>query len=142
MKQEIRLLVQDQPGVLMRVAGVITSKGANISHLAATADDQREGLAHIYVVADIEPRLRQRVLNEMNRLLEVFEADDVTPGAPLVQTLPIGEADSDYWTSNVRVCDCPVNTSLTCRVHLPDCAFSAILKTLSAAPPGANRLPE
>ncbi len=64
----------------MRVAGIITAKGANIHSLTVEPDPLQMGLAQIYVVADIELRLRQRVLNEMNRLVQVIRACDVTPG--------------------------------------------------------------
>ena len=89
MRQAIRLSVQDQPGVLMRVAGIITAKGANIHSLTVEPDPLQMGMAKIYVVADIELRLRQRVVNEMNRLIQVLEACDVTPMA--TESSPISE---------------------------------------------------
>jgi acetolactate synthase small subunit len=38
MRQVIQLWVEDKPGVLMRVAGIITAKGANIYSLALAPD--------------------------------------------------------------------------------------------------------
>jgi acetolactate synthase-1/3 small subunit len=78
MKQAILVSVQDQPGVLMRVAGIITAKGANIHSLTVSPDPAQEGVASIHIVADIEAHLKRRVVNEMNRLVQVFEATDVT----------------------------------------------------------------
>jgi acetolactate synthase small subunit len=78
MRQTIRVWVEDKHGALMRVAGVISAKGANIHALTLTPDPWREGVSTITIVSDLEPRLHQRVLNEMNRLVNVFLAVDVT----------------------------------------------------------------
>ena len=73
----------------MRVAGIITAKGANIHSLTVEPDPLQMGLAQIYVVADIELRLRQRVLNEMNRLVQVIKAWDVTPGTVPLESFAV-----------------------------------------------------
>jgi acetolactate synthase small subunit len=81
-KLTIHLCVEDKPGVLMRVAGIVTAKGANIDALTVAADPERAGLARIAVVADVEPRLTGRVVSEMNRLVQVLSAIDVSNGEP------------------------------------------------------------
>lgn len=78
MRQTIQVRVEDKHGALMRVAGIISAKGANIHALMATPDPWREGVSRITVVADLEPRLHQRVVNEMNRLVNVFAAVDIS----------------------------------------------------------------
>lgn len=79
MKQSIQLLVEDKPGVLMRVIGIITAKGINVESLAVKPETNRPGMTHMLVVAeDVEPRLRQRLVNEMNRLIHVLMAVDVS----------------------------------------------------------------
>lgn len=66
----------------MRVAGIITAKGANIHSLTVSQDPLQPGVAHIRLVAELELRLQGRVINEMNRLIQVFEAVDLTPPGP------------------------------------------------------------
>jgi acetolactate synthase I/III small subunit len=78
MKLTIHLCVEDKPGVLMRVAGIITAKGANIDALYVAPDPDQAGIARIILVAQVEPRLQQRIVNEMNRLVQVLVAADVT----------------------------------------------------------------
>jgi acetolactate synthase I/III small subunit len=91
MRQSILLSVQDQPGVLMRVAGIITAKGANIHSLTVSPDPAQQGIAQIRIVADVEEHLKRRVVNEMNRLIQVFEAIDVTPeSVPAADPFPDG----------------------------------------------------
>lgn len=79
MQQTIELLVQDQPGALMRVAGVITSKGANISTLHVAPDAERAGFTRIEMTAEIDARLHLRVLNQLRNLVQVLSAEDATP---------------------------------------------------------------
>ncbi len=78
MRQTIHLWVQDEPGALMRVAGIITNKGANITGLTVRPLREQPGTAEILITADIAPRLRNRVLCEMNRLVQVLEANDIS----------------------------------------------------------------
>jgi acetolactate synthase-1/3 small subunit len=78
MRQTIQIWVEDKPGALMRVVGVISAKGANIHSLRMTPDPSRQGAARITLVADVDLHLHQRVVKEMNRLVNVFEAVDVT----------------------------------------------------------------
>jgi acetolactate synthase small subunit len=82
MRQTIRVWVEDKPGALMRVAGIISAKGANIHALTVTPDPLQEGTSTITIVSDLEPHLHQRVVNQMNRLVNVFLAVEV-PGNPL-----------------------------------------------------------
>jgi acetolactate synthase-1/3 small subunit len=77
-KLTIHLSVEDKPGVLMRVAGIITAKGANIHALSLAADPDQAGVARIILVADVETRLKTRIVNEMNRLIQVLTAIDVS----------------------------------------------------------------
>lgn len=81
MRQTIRVWVEDKHGALLRVAGIISAKGANIHALTVRPEAGEEGVSIITIVSDLEPRLHQRVVNEMNRLVNVFLAVDLT-GSP------------------------------------------------------------
>lgn len=74
----IRVWAEDKPGVLMRVANIITAKGVNIDQLTVTPGWQRLGISKITITAILEPRFRRRVVNEMDRLVNVLSAIDVT----------------------------------------------------------------
>jgi acetolactate synthase I/III small subunit len=76
-KQTIQLWVEDRPGVLMRVAGIITAKGLNIESLTVIPAEHRT--ARILIVTETEAHLKTRIVNEMNRLVQVLEAADVSP---------------------------------------------------------------
>ncbi len=78
MRQTIQVWVEDKQGALMRVVGIISAKGANIRALTMTPDPRRKGASRITLVADVEPQLRERVVNEIKRLVHVLAAVDAT----------------------------------------------------------------
>ncbi len=78
MRQTIQVWVEDKQGALMRVVGIVSSKGANIHALTMTPDPRRKGASRITLVADVEPQLHERVVNEIKRLAPVLAAVDAT----------------------------------------------------------------
>jgi acetolactate synthase-1/3 small subunit len=77
MLQIISLLVENKPGALMRVTGVLTARGFNIESLtvAKTLDPT---LSRISIVVDVEAQLRSQVVKQMNKLVNVLQATDLT----------------------------------------------------------------
>ena len=77
-RRTIHVWAEDKPGVLIRVANTVTSKGANIDRLIAGPDPVRIGISKIILSATLEPRLHGKVLSEINRLVNVLVAIDLT----------------------------------------------------------------
>jgi acetolactate synthase-1/3 small subunit len=77
MLQLISLLVENKPGALMRITGVLSARGYNIESLtvARTMDPT---LSRMTIVVDIEPHLRSQVIKQMNKLVNVLQASDLT----------------------------------------------------------------
>src|SRR5258706_10071828 len=77
MLQIISLLVENKPGALMRIAGLLNARGYNIESLtvARTLDPT---LSRMSIVVDIEPQLRSQVIKQMNKLINVLQASDLT----------------------------------------------------------------
>lgn len=86
MLQIISLLVENKPGALMRVTGVLTARGFNIESLtvAKTFDPT---LSRISIVVDVEPNLRSQVVKQMNKLVNVLQAVDLTDGPAVAREL-------------------------------------------------------
>ncbi len=78
MQQTIQVHLEDKPGALMRVAGIVTAKGCNITSLTLAPDTIKQGTSWIVLVADVEDRHRTRIVAEMNRLINVFAATDIS----------------------------------------------------------------
>ena len=77
MLQLISLLMENKPGALMRVTGLLTARGYNIESLtvARTLDPE---LSRMSIVVDIEPQQRAQLIKQMNKLINVLQASDLT----------------------------------------------------------------
>jgi acetolactate synthase I/III small subunit len=82
MQQIISLLLENKPGALMRVTGLIGQRGYNIESLtvARTLDPT---LSRMTIAVDVEPAIRAQVIKQMNKLINILQATDVTE-APAV----------------------------------------------------------
>src|SRR5205085_4595085 len=77
MVQVISLLVENKPGALMRITGLLSSRGYNIESLtvARTLDPE---LSRMSIAVDVDPALRAQVIKQMNKLVNVLQATDLT----------------------------------------------------------------
>ena len=77
MLQVISLLVENKPGALMRITGVLSARGYNIESLtvARTLDPE---LSRMTIAVDVDPQLRAQVIKQMNKLINVLQAADLT----------------------------------------------------------------
>lgn len=77
MLQIISLLVENKPGALMRITGVLSARGYNIESLtvARTLDPT---LSRMTIVVDVDSVLRRQVIKQMNKLVNVLQAADMT----------------------------------------------------------------
>src|SRR4030081_129271 len=79
MLQIISLLVENKPGSLMRITGVLSQRGYNIESLtvARTLDPT---LSRMTITVDVEANIRTQVIKQMNKLINVLQATDMTEG--------------------------------------------------------------
>src|ERR1700689_3351443 len=77
MLQLISLLVENKPGALMRVTGLLSARGYNIESLtvARTLDPE---LSRMSITVDVESHQRTQVIKQMNKLINVLQASDLT----------------------------------------------------------------
>src|SRR3954463_9508097 len=73
MLQVISLLVENKPGALLRVTGLLGSRGYNIESLtvARTLDPE---LSRMTIAVDVDPKLCVQVIKQMNKLVNVLQA--------------------------------------------------------------------
>jgi acetolactate synthase-1/3 small subunit len=86
MLQVISVLVENKPGALMRITGLFTQRNYNIESLtvARTLDPS---LSRMTVVADVDPKIRAQVIKQINKLVNVLQATDLTDGPAVTREM-------------------------------------------------------
>ena len=93
MNQLISLLVDNSPGALMRVAGVLTSRGYNIESLtvARTLDPT---LSSMTIVVDVAQENRDLLVKQITRLVNVVKAVDLSESKAVQRELALIKVSS------------------------------------------------
>jgi len=86
MLQVISLLLENKPGALMRVTGLLSQRGYNIESLtvARTLDPE---ISRMTIAVDVDSVQRQQVIKQMNKLINVLQATDLTDSPAVVREL-------------------------------------------------------
>lgn len=66
----LSVLVENQPGVLARIAGLISRRGFNIESLAVGPTEHPE-VSRMTIVVDVEEIALEQVTKQLNKLIEV-----------------------------------------------------------------------
>jgi acetolactate synthase-1/3 small subunit len=77
MLQLISLLLENKTGALMRVTGLLTARGYNIESLTVARTQDPE-FSRMSIVVDVESHQRAQLIKQMNKLINVLQASDVT----------------------------------------------------------------
>jgi acetolactate synthase-1/3 small subunit len=86
MLQTISVLLENKPGALLRVTGLLSARGYNIETLtvARTLDPE---LSRMTITVDVEDRLRAQVIKQMNKLVNVLQASDLTEAPAVIREM-------------------------------------------------------
>src|SRR5579872_7106501 len=77
MKHTISVLVDNAPGVLMKVAGLFRRRGYNIHSLAVGVTEQPT-VSRMIIVVEGEPEILEQIIKQLNKLIETIKVNDVT----------------------------------------------------------------
>ena len=86
MKHIITALVQNQPGVLARVVGLISGRGYNIESLSV-GPTHEAGISRITMQVPGDDRVLEQVTKQLNRLVDVIQVTDITTSPQLNREL-------------------------------------------------------
>ncbi|HET8547439.1 MAG TPA: acetolactate synthase small subunit [Bryobacteraceae bacterium] len=77
MLQIISVLLENKPGALLRVTGLLSARGYNIESLtvARTLDPE---LSRMTIAVEVDSKVRALVVKQINRLVNVLQATDLT----------------------------------------------------------------
>lgn len=77
LKHTLSVLVQDEAGVLTRIAGLFARRGYNIESLAV-GPAEKEGISRITMVVPGDDRTIEQLTKQLYKLINVLKVQDVT----------------------------------------------------------------
>ncbi|NPV89995.1 MAG: acetolactate synthase small subunit [Firmicutes bacterium] len=77
MKRTLAVLVQNQPGVLNRVAGLFSRRVYNIHSLNVGVTDDPE-VSRMTIIVDGDEQIIEQVTKQLHKLIDVIKVSDIT----------------------------------------------------------------
>ena len=88
MSRTLIALVEDKPGVLARVAGLLRRRAFNIESLTV-GRTQEPGVSRMTIVVDSDRTGAEKVLQNLNKLINVIQVEDITERALVARNLAL-----------------------------------------------------
>lgn len=89
-RHTLTVLVDNEPGILARIAGLFSARGFNIDSLTVSETEHEQGLSRITVVTVASPRVLEQIKLQLERLVPVHRVHDLTAeGNPLERELAL-----------------------------------------------------
>lgn len=77
MRHTLAVLVENNPGVLARVAGLFSRRGFNIESLAV-GETENPAISRMTIVVEGDDRVLEQVTKQLRKLVEVLKVQDIT----------------------------------------------------------------
>ena len=74
MRYTVDIIVENKPGVLYRIAGLLAKRKINIERINVYAV-KGNGISKMFFTADIEDRIVDTIVKQINKVIEVIEID-------------------------------------------------------------------
>lgn len=88
MKYVVSVLVQNQPGVLARIAGLFSRRGFNIESLAVGMTDKSE-VSRMTIAVDGDNHIIEQVTKQLNKLVDVIKVNVLTANESVQRELAL-----------------------------------------------------
>ncbi len=77
-RHTLSVTVQNEPGVLARIAGMFTARGYNIESLTVADISEDDAISRITIVTSGTPAVIEQVVAQLDRLVPVHSVTDLT----------------------------------------------------------------
>ncbi len=77
MRHTLSVLVEDEPGVLARVAGLFSGRGFNITSLNV-APTLEKGVSHMTIVTEGDEQIIEQIIKQLRKLITVIKVVDMS----------------------------------------------------------------
>jgi len=93
-RHTISILVNDQPGVLQRVAGLFGRRGFNIESITVGASEE-PGLSRMVIVTIGDSRTLEQIQKQLYKLIDVIKVVDVSATPMVARELGLIKVDAE-----------------------------------------------
>jgi acetolactate synthase-1/3 small subunit len=88
MKHTIALIVENKPGVLVRIAGLFSRRGFNIDSLTVGATDKLD-YSRMTITVEGDEVVLEQVTKQLNKLINVIRVSELAPAESVERELAI-----------------------------------------------------
>jgi acetolactate synthase-1/3 small subunit len=93
-RHTLSVLVENKPGVLVRIAGLFSRRNFNIDSLAVGPTEHAE-FSRITIVVNCEEHPLEQVTKQLNKLINVLKIVELEPGATVQRELILVKVRAD-----------------------------------------------
>ncbi len=88
----VALLVEDHPGVTMKIAGMFARRGINLTSFTG-ASSEKKGFSRIIMKAEGDSKVFEQIYKQMNKLIEVVKVKTLLPDNAIMRELALVKVD-------------------------------------------------
>jgi acetolactate synthase I/III small subunit len=77
-RHTLAILVDNEPGILARIAGLFTARGYNIESLTVTDISEDDRISRITIVTSASAHVMEQIIAQLDRLVPVHKVTDLT----------------------------------------------------------------
>ena len=84
-RHTLAVVVDNEPGILARIAGLFTARGYNIESLTVSEVTADKAISRITIVTSASPATLEQIVAQLDRLVPVHRVHDLTAEGPHVE---------------------------------------------------------
>lgn len=84
-RHTLAVIVDNEPGILARIAGLFTARGYNIESLTVSEITADKAVSRITIVTSASPHVMEQIHAQLERLVPVHKVTDLTIEGPHVE---------------------------------------------------------
>ncbi|MFC3581059.1 acetolactate synthase small subunit [Sphingomonas hylomeconis] len=84
-RHTLAIMVDNEPGILARIAGLFTARGYNIESLTVSDVTADKAVSRITIVTSASDHVMEQILSQLDRLIPVHSVSDLTAMGPHVE---------------------------------------------------------
>ena len=84
-RHTLAVIVDNEPGILARIAGLFTARGYNIESLTVSEISGGDAVSRITIVTSASAPVMEQIIAQLDRLVPVHKVTDLTAAGPHVE---------------------------------------------------------